>query len=306
MQTIRPMQPIHDHFLRIPIDAQDDQSRLSSQRVQPAASAFSTIRQSAWWCSLVVHGLLICWIGLHGMASPPADKAPDTLRATLIQMPQPIEAASPPAVPIHTQPEAQPEAQPKAQPEADTATVTQATPPAVSERASPPELAPTATPPSQTTPAVAVPTFDFRQQQPLLLKSESAVQDQATEGFSILSQQTLLGLATAEQQAIAAAGTESFAQYTKAQISPTLVAGPAPLSKEAQFIKTYMQAKIDIDCASGLNQALVIISSFTVGALLCEDKGNVDEFIQQRLAEKKPPPPLRGMAQLKAIAHDEQ
>ena len=121
-----------------------------------------------------------------------------------------------------------------------------------------------------------------------------------------MSQQTLLSLSGQQQRAVAGEGAESFAQFTKAQISPTLLAGPEPLTKEEQFIKTYMQAKIDIDCASGLNQALVIISSFTVGALLCEDKGNVDQFIQQRLAEKKPPPPIRGMAQLKAIAHGQQ
>ncbi len=156
-------------------------------------------------------------------------------------------------------------------------------------------------------PKVATSDINFRNQTPIVLQ-DSFQGNALLSSTSILSSTSLLPQTTREylqNQHIShfvELGSNASKQYATDLISPELLKGPEPLTKEALAIKTVMQSKIDIDCASTLNQALVIVSAFTVGALLCEDKGDVNYFIEQRLAEKRPAQPITGSAQLKALA----
>ncbi len=75
--------------------------------------------------------------------------------------------------------------------------------------------------------------------------------------------------------------------HAKNVISPALFKAPKALSSDAQDARTLYKAKIDVDCASGFNSALAIISQFTIQAVVCQDKGNIDEFIQRRLNKDK-------------------
>jgi hypothetical protein len=150
-------------------------------------------------------------------------------------------------------------------------------------------------------PKVAISDINFRNQTPIVLQD-------SFQGNALLSSTSLLPQATREYlqtqhiSHFVELGSNASKQYATDLISPELLKGPEPLAKEALAIKTVMQSKIDIDCASTLNQALVIVSAFTVGALLCEDKGDVNYFIEQRLAEKRPAQTITGSAQLKALA----
>ena len=85
------------------------------------------------------------------------------------------------------------------------------------------------------------------------------------------------------------------ANFARAQISPELFAGAPALSPAEQDAKQILDAKIDVDCASDVNKALAIISQFTLHAVVCQDKGNIDVFIQQRLAGKDSRERLQGL-----------
>ncbi len=150
-------------------------------------------------------------------------------------------------------------------------------------------------------PVVDVPKLDFRTQTPIVLQ-ESFKTNTLLSSTSILPKATRDYLQNNQASEFAELSFNASGQYQIDLISPELFKAPEPLTKEALAMKTIMQSKIDIDCASALNQALVMISAFTVGALLCEDKGDVNSFIEQRLAEKRPQPPVIGSAKLKALA----
>lgn len=150
-------------------------------------------------------------------------------------------------------------------------------------------------------PVVDLPEVDFRSQTPVVLQ-ETHKANTLLPSTTLLPQATRDYLQNNQASKFAKLTSDSSAQYQNDLISPELFKAPAPLTKEALAMKTIMQSKIDIDCASALNQALVIVSAFTVGALLCEDKGDVNSFIEQRLAEKRPQPPMIGATKLKALA----
>ncbi len=162
----------------------------------------------------------------------------------------------------------------------------------------PAEMISTAMPPN---PVVDVPAVDFRSQTPIILQ-ETHKATTLLPSTTLLPQATRDYLHNNQASELAKLTSDASAQYQNDLISPELFKAPAPLTKEALAMKTIMQSKIDIDCASALNQALVIVSAFTVGALLCEDKGDVNAFIEQRLAEKRPQPPMIGATKLKALA----
>ena len=150
-------------------------------------------------------------------------------------------------------------------------------------------------------PTVAVPKMDFRTQTPVVLQKPRQT-NTLLPSSSLLPQATRQYLQSQQSSEFAALSANAAAQFQTDLISPELFKAPEPLTKEALAMKTIMQSKIDVDCASTLNQALVIVSAFTIGALLCEDKGDVNYFIEQRLREKHPLPSITGSAQLKALA----
>lgn len=76
--------------------------------------------------------------------------------------------------------------------------------------------------------------------------------------------------------------------YAKEQISPRLFKGTVPLSAQMQDAKLIHDAKIDVDCAKGINQVLATISAFTLQAVVCQQKGDIDPFIQKRLQKLSP------------------
>lgn len=71
--------------------------------------------------------------------------------------------------------------------------------------------------------------------------------------------------------------------FAREQISPKLFQGNAPLSIKRQDEKLIYDAKIDVDCAKGINQVLATISMFTLNAVVCQQNGDIDPFIQKRL-----------------------
>ena len=84
-------------------------------------------------------------------------------------------------------------------------------------------------------------------------------------------------------------------QFATDQISPELFPGAPVLTAAEQDAKQLFKAKIDVDCASDLNQILATISQFTIHAVVCQNKGNIDDFIQQRLAKKDSQERLQGL-----------
>ena len=126
-----------------------------------------------------------------------------------------------------------------------------------------------------------------------LMKDESAQTD-------MIKAQAKIAFQRAQRQAMAQyfnqrSGIEldalSRAQanaYAKEQISPRLFKGTVPLSAQMQDAKLIHDAKIDVDCAQGINQVLATISAFTLQAVVCQQKGDIDPFIQKRLQKLSP------------------
>lgn len=83
--------------------------------------------------------------------------------------------------------------------------------------------------------------------------------------------------------------------FATAQISPELFAGAPVLTPAQQDAKQIFDAKIDVDCSSDVNKVLATISQFTLHAVVCQDKGDIDAFIQQRLAGKDSQERLQGL-----------
>ncbi|HAQ48830.1 MAG TPA: hypothetical protein DCR37_07270 [Glaciecola sp.] len=88
---------------------------------------------------------------------------------------------------------------------------------------------------------------------------------------------------------------QEASNFATAQISPELFAGAPALTPAQQYAKEIYDAKIDVDCSSGVNKVLATISQFTLHAVVCQDKGNIDVFIQQRLAGKDSRERLQGL-----------
>ena len=88
---------------------------------------------------------------------------------------------------------------------------------------------------------------------------------------------------------------QAASNFATAQISPELFTGAPALTPAQQYAKEIYDAKIDVDCSSGVNKVLATISQFTLHAVVCQDKGNIDVFIQQRLAGKDSRERLQGL-----------
>lgn len=125
-------------------------------------------------------------------------------------------------------------------------------------------------------------TFSFNHAEPALLSAtrskllaDGVLRSEVQEFFNTLNTDA------AQQNAQQAAQ-----QFATDQISPELFQGAPALTAAEQDAKLLYKAKIDVDCASDLNQILAIISQFTINAVVCQDEGDIDDFIQQRLAKK--------------------
>ncbi|MBE1286842.1 MAG: hypothetical protein GJ671_03875 [Alteromonadaceae bacterium] len=258
--------------------------------------------------SLVTHLIIMAGVAQQHWSVPVDVKGDQpAIQAELIEIPLPPKVAAEPAPknvhPVTTNPIPEPVIEPvvKKAIEPEIAQPLESLVPRplpTTPTLLPAEMLSTAMPPN---PVVDLPAVDFRSQTPIVLQ-ESFNTNTLLSSTSILPQATRDYLQNNQASELAELSSNTSGQYQIDLISPELFKAPEPLTKEALAMKTIMQSKIDIDCASALNQALVIVSAFTVGALLCEDKGDVNSFIEQRLAEKRPSPPVIGSERLKALA----
>lgn len=134
-------------------------------------------------------------------------------------------------------------------------------------------------------------TFSFNHAEPAIL---SATRSKVLAGKPLRSEVqeffNTFNADAAQQNAQQAAQ-----QFATDQISPELFPGAPVLTAAEQDAKQLFKAKIDVDCASDLNQILATISQFTIHAVVCQNKGNIDDFIQQRLAKKDSQERLQGL-----------
>lgn len=134
-------------------------------------------------------------------------------------------------------------------------------------------------------------TFSFNHAEPAILSatrskllSDKPLRSEVQEFFNTFN-------ADAAQQN----AQQAAQQFATDQISPKLFQGAPVLTAAEQDAKQLFKAKIDVDCASDLNQILATISQFTIHAIVCQNKGNIDDFIQQRLDKKDSQERLRGL-----------
>lgn len=153
-----------------------------------------------------------------------------------------------------------------------------------------PPLAPKETLPEQ---SIALPqqTFSFSQAKPdILAASRSRLLSTTTTRAEV--QAFFNTYNGGETQVDALQEADSFAT---AQISPELFAGAPELSPAEQDAKQIYEAKIDVDCSSDINKVLATISAFTLHAVVCQSNGDIDTFIQQRLAGKDSKARMQGL-----------
>lgn len=134
-------------------------------------------------------------------------------------------------------------------------------------------------------------TFSFNRAEPAILSAtrskllaDKPLRSEVQEFFNTFN-------ADAAQQN----AQQAAQQFATDQISPELFPGAPVLTAAEQDAKQLFKAKIDVDCASDLNQILATISQFTIHAVVCQNKGNIDDFIQQRLAKKDSQERLQGL-----------
>jgi|SaaInl59LU_5_DNA_1037362.scaffolds.fasta_scaffold05193_2 hypothetical protein len=134
-------------------------------------------------------------------------------------------------------------------------------------------------------------TFSFAEAEPVIFSSsQSRLLSNTTTRAEV--QAFFNTFNSAETQEDAQQGANHFAA---AQISPELFAGAPVLTPAQQDAKKIYDAKIDVDCSSGVNKVLATISQFTLHAVVCQNKGNIDAFIQHRLAGKDSKERLQGL-----------
>lgn len=126
-----------------------------------------------------------------------------------------------------------------------------------------------------------------------LMKDESAQTDaikaQAKIAFEYEQRQAMTQYFNQRSEVELDALSQAHANvYAKEQISPQLFKGTVPLSSPIQDAKIIYDAKIDVDCAKGINQILATMSAFTLQAVVCQQKGDIDPFIQKRLQKQSP------------------
>ena len=108
-----------------------------------------------------------------------------------------------------------------------------------------------------------------------------------TNLFSTLpsgTQEALEQLTLQEQEKIGLLGASN---YTKALISPALMPGPKALTDEERTRRIIQKSKIKVDCSSAINQVIAVVSQFTVPAVLCQQNGDFQKFIDRRLKKEK-------------------
>lgn len=134
-------------------------------------------------------------------------------------------------------------------------------------------------------------TFSFNRAEPAIL---SATRSKLLAGKPLRSEvQEFFNTFNAD--AVQQNAQQAAQQFATDQISPELFPGAPVLTAAEQDAKQLFKAKIDVDCASDLNQILATISQFTIHAVVCQNKGNIDDFIQQRLAKKDSQERLQGL-----------
>lgn len=134
-------------------------------------------------------------------------------------------------------------------------------------------------------------SFSFTKSKPAILTpSQSQLLSNTTTRTEVQAFFNTFNSAETQEDAKQAASN-----FATAQISPELFAGAPALTPAQQYAKEIYDAKIDVDCSSGVNKVLATISQFTLHAVVCQDKGNIDVFIQQRLAGKDSRERLQGL-----------
>ena len=236
----------------------------------------TVVRRSNMWAwiilSILLHiGLLVVLSKFSHTPQTPLLNTPPILNATLIipLTPKPSPEHSPPQKPLKAP-----------------LTIESAAPLPAAINDERPILEPIEDAAVETPTAIDTPDVSFKNNEPVqteIMTSQAKIEFQQAQRqalsqyFNQRSDQQLNELSQAQANT-----------YAKEQISPRLFQGTAPLSTPMQDAKIIYDAKIDVDCAKGINQVLATISQFTLHAVVCQQKGNIDPFIQQRLQKVSP------------------
>lgn len=196
-----------------------------------------------------------------------------------------------------------PELQIKAEPEAAPETAPEPVPEKIAPKTMPKQIAEK---PEPSTPVLAPETLPSVKSSPAIPESQTFSFNQAKPDILAPTRSRLLSTTTtrAEVQAFFNSYNSGETQvdalqeannFATAQISPELFAGVPELSPAEQDAKQIYEAKIDVDCSSDINKVLATISQFTLHAVVCQSNGDIDKFIQQRLAGKDSKARMQGL-----------